>query len=406
MSRTRTLSSSSPGSHDYIAANNGVLTVTKSNTAGAFETKTITDTVTSQFAKRRAQGQVILNDVSLSRSKRGYVSGSVTIIENSQYQYTYAGDTPAGHLEPFICAAPVIIGVDSGLLLVEAYAKMNSAPLMTGEVLATLGQTVAMFRRPFKTATELLWKIHKRRDWYLNKMKSMTRLKANASSWLEARYGWQPIILDCKEIVKQVHKDRERCDTPRLVCRKGSKSAGDSSGSLTRSPTSSYTSTINSSVHKSVRCDVGVIFDSKSRTGTDKLLGILGLRGRDFPSTLYELTPFSFVADWFVNMGSWIQAVVPDPDISVRGNWVTTIYETVSTVSGSCHKHPDFPNSPSFEGSLGSSVLTTLAYNRTVNNVLPTHPGLTQRTVSGLHQLDAAALSLGIINTLLKGVRH
>lgn len=50
-----------------------------------------------------------------------------------------------------------------------------------------------------------------------------------------------------------------------------------------------------------------------------------GYRLSDIPSALWELTPWSFVLDWGVNLGDFIESLFTDVVTGVRGQWITTI---------------------------------------------------------------------------------
>jgi len=50
-----------------------------------------------------------------------------------------------------------------------------------------------------------------------------------------------------------------------------------------------------------------------------------GFRLRDIPNALWELTPWSFVLDWFVNVGDVVDAYVSTLDNAVKAQWVTIV---------------------------------------------------------------------------------
>lgn len=67
-------------------------------------------------------------------------------------------------------------------------------------------------------------------------------------------------------------------------------------------------------------------WDVQSSLGLD-LSGVLG--------AAWERIPYSFVLDWFVDMGSWLKAIVPVSGVTTLGNSVSTshIIENVNTVT-------------------------------------------------------------------------
>lgn len=45
--------------------------------------------------------------------------------------------------------------------------------------------------------------------------------------------------------------------------------------------------------------------------------------------TVWDLTPYSFILDWFINMGDIISAHAPVPGVKALASWVTTVDTTV-----------------------------------------------------------------------------
>lgn len=115
------------------------------------------------------------------------------------------------------------------------------------------------------------------------------------STWLEARYGWRPLIYDLKEINEAIKNFSER--RTRLSKRKG----GDTTTILTTDDvaywsyidiTTVITDTITIGFRGSVVADITV-----PKIQLNPLV------------TGWELLPFSFVVDWFVSIGKAIEAM-------------------------------------------------------------------------------------------------
>lgn len=154
------------------------------------------------------------------------------------------------------------------------------------------------------------------------------------------------------------------------------------------------------------RASAGVIYEIKSQTTSQNISRILGIRARDIPATLWEIVPYSFVVDWFVNVGTWLNAVVPDPNVTVLGNWITRVY------SFSCVEQVTFTfPKPSPLGTItttnvGSVTTVKERVIRDCNQSLTLLPVLTRRNMSALHLTDALSLSASKVINLLKGLKH
>jgi hypothetical protein len=367
------------------------------------ETKSISDNAHPNFRKIQRKGGVVLSDCAISRSSRSFTAGS----GSNDQGYALEGDVmvlagPAGPSS--VKTAPSSMVSSSEQLLMKLYAKINSSGLVGGEFVAELGSTVGMIRRPFRGASELLMRMWKYRQKRVGKT-IRSAAKASADAWLEYRYGWKPLIMDMDTIVQSSFRLFAENDQKRLVVRAGDGFTENVSGSWsaqgstlgagqTTSGTRSYT--------RECRIGVGVIYDIQSHSLSDKMAALFGTRARDVPATLWELTPYSFVVDWFVNVGDWLQMVTPSPGINVQGHWatsVTTIEETIAaTFDGTVAHH--------WSGSLGSQTTKSFSLSRTCNQILPAHPVWKLNPISVLHQADAAALMLKPILGQLGAFRH
>jgi hypothetical protein len=115
-----------------------------------------------------------------------------------------------------------------------------------------------------------------------------------AQNWLKYRYGVMPMVMTAQAALK-LAREAER--PPRFTAR-GEASLSDSSSDVWLTTDGSYaTVVINRERKYKVTARAGVLYDWSA----SKLLDELGLNGRSIPSALWELIPFSFIADWFLN---------------------------------------------------------------------------------------------------------
>jgi hypothetical protein len=69
-----------------------------------------------------------------------------------------------------------------------------------------------------------------------------------------------------------------------------------------------------------------------------------GLGLENIPSAIWEVIPYSFIIDWFVNAGDYIKACTPKADVKVLAEWTTTevIEETEVLHSYTSTGYPNF----------------------------------------------------------------
>lgn len=140
--------------------------------------------------------------------------------------------------------------------------------------------------------------------------------------WLEARYGWRPLLGEIGDIVQQLTD--------------GDYSRNKSSSSFTEDLSAVSTPKVTPGT-------------TANRTGTAVRSGTRTLRGfalaegnfgshPDFNpiQTAWELVPFSFVVDWFFDVGSYLTAITPMPGVVLRasGFSMKDSYTETYTVSG------------------------------------------------------------------------
>jgi hypothetical protein len=123
-----------------------------------------------------------------------------------------------------------------------------------------------------------------------------------AGRWLELQYGWKPLISDVYEASKAYAALTNASRTSRV------------SVSLTRK------GEFDSSANKSVRSCKGtinerwrIIYEMSEQMSAPRSLGLL-----DPAAVVWELIPYSFVLDWFVPVGSYLENLSNIPSLSGR----------------------------------------------------------------------------------------
>jgi hypothetical protein len=127
---------------------------------------------------------------------------------------------------------------------------------------------------------------------------------------------------------------------------------------------------------------------------------------RDLPTAAYELIPFSFVVDWFMDFNTAIEAATPVKGWSSLGSWLTFHKEEILTynryttggsfskvVSGITKTEQVFPH---------ASTMTLIKRSKTrTPGINAGFPHLDSKFKSFTHAISALALTISIGNSKL-----
>jgi len=205
----------------------------------------------------------------------------------------------------------------------EAYARASSAAYkavrqaqvqMSGPTfLGEARETLKMLRRPAESLR------HLSKDWLDTLQK---RKKANPKSWtkdisgawLEHSFGWTPLLADARDAMKAWNR---LFDTERYQPFTGFGSASN------QNPAETFTTFLQrfasylywryDSIGTSTRLvKIRGKVRAEAKTGARAQLELFGLTPSEFLPTAWELLPWSFLIDYFTNIGDIISAGVTD----------------------------------------------------------------------------------------------
>jgi hypothetical protein len=159
--------------------------------------------------------------------------------------------------------------------------------------------------------------------------------KTASARWLEVRYGWLPLIYDVQGALKALGAVRK----PRFTAR----GFANSSKSLITNGTAYYFGisglginwALTQNLEKRVRAFI--LYEVDARSFISQKLGLLQL-----PSSAWELVPWSFVIDWFVDIGSWLDSLTPRVGINIlaEGYTLATQHDRVRSVTSTSFVAP------------------------------------------------------------------
>lgn len=367
----------------------------------------IIDSIVPGYRKLRKQGAIVMNSCEIYEDE--YVSTS-----SGNWFFSHPDWGTASLVGD--CAGAVIMSaaefsesektLAKARALVKAYATLNESPVLGGEIMSDFNKTVSMLKHPFKSATSLMSRMLYKRNKLL-KSHTSDVMKANASAWLEYRYGWVPIIMDCKSILQIAKETTRKRDSGFRVARASDVNEKKLNNTFDHGIMGSWRARGTGTSTATYRSHVGIIYQISPCSIPEGVSRSLGLDARSIPATLWEIVPFSFVVDWFVNVGSFLQAIMPRSDIKILSSWQSSTYSYVRTISGGTIDRTIVEISPTpISGSLGGCKTMHRSLLREVNVSLPLAPFLTHVGLSGKQTADAAALSINRILSGLKKVKH
>lgn len=289
--------------------------------------KTFTDQVTPRFRERSANGEVIVNAMHSLEEERTATPGSwdYYVDPPPDKSFSWLGQRPSSfyHLLrafPGLASGGVshrpLEHKDIGTLAATEAAANVAAPDFDGLVtLGELAETISFLSNPLKGYNRLLeeWRKRKNRSRF---RKNMILKDYVADQWLSLRYGVRPLYYDTVRLMEAI--DESRNSQPERFTARGFasehlfssdvKETESGGNSLWRSDhdTSSY-----ASARAGILYEISVDYDH------------FGFRPSEVPGAAWELIPFSFVVDWFANIGNYVNAIVPRMGVRVLGSWTT-----------------------------------------------------------------------------------
>jgi hypothetical protein len=247
----------------------------------------------------------------------------------------FGGYTPTALLELEDVSALNALKQDVyNLAVTQAHANIDESEILALASMAESGKTVQSMLsimgrliRIAKAARKLEVKTI---------MKELSPKEA-ANRWMELRYAVRPMVYDVNGILSALQKKRE-------VARRTYRGwASDSLSHTDSVPDQGFfyecTVDVNRKIEYEVSAREGVLCDV-----TIDELTIFGVD--QLAESLWELIPFSFIVDWFANVGDTIAALTPDAGVKQRASWVT-VRENITALnsSGQIRNNSSWPTS-------------------------------------------------------------
>lgn len=178
-------------------------------------------------------------------------------------------------------------------------------------------------RGPFHLSNEDIWDPNFDNSKYLKKRK---RRKAVADLWLEFSFGWAPLVGDIYTAMK-VLSDFQFFTHP---LRAGAKESWGFNPPITPSSDAAFTYQAKCVHNASVSVHIGGVLTVTN--SNQRLLSRLGIVNPG--QVFYEMIPFSFVANYFVNIEEWINQFTQYDGVTVSQSWYTVLWKDTFLVTG------------------------------------------------------------------------
>lgn len=198
------------------------------------------------------------------------------------------------------------------LAVTQAHANIDESEMLAWATVYESGKTMESIKAILWRAYKILRNV---RRLHIRELAEELSPKEVANRYMEARYAIRPLLYDMRGAVNALNKSRGHT---RRTYRGFAEGRIDLSG--TQTTVASGLTYLNGvwtrkseyvvSAKAGVLCDVDVT--EISVLGIDHLV-----------ESAWELVPFSFIADWFSNIGDWIAAHTPNAGVRQRASWVT-----------------------------------------------------------------------------------
>jgi hypothetical protein len=360
------------------------------------------DNITPSWVARRESGDVIMNDMMIEKdtfvwdtSTKGSGTRDFGWYDKQVLSDISTAQAYAGLLFPTL-RPTTYTGFDNEVALATTrlYAKIQDTPIDLLTSMAELTKSLATINHCFRVAWRLLKAALKLRRLNLQGVIDAGQL---ANGYLEIRYGIRPIIYDVLGAIEAIealgktkrvnlkirHSIEEVVSNPILVSKRtGSTSLGVNTYYNQTDRTDTY---ITAGAILDFECDEADVFDEF---------------GIDLIDTAWELIPFSFIVDWFCNIGQVLTSWSPSYAVEVKGTYLC-LHEEMRRECYATKQYSYILGAYLSDVSHNGTIVKSERIRRYANPSRPWLPRLNIR-LDGLKILDMLAILYGARDQIRK----
>lgn len=195
--------------------------------------------------------------------------------------------------------------------VLRAHANVNPSELMA---LASIGESCKTYKFLADSSRRVLKIAHDAAHFKLRELRKQISPKELKDRYMEARYALRPLAYDVAGVLDSISAKRGSIRKTYSGSANGQSEYSDKligAGFWYESVCD-----VNRKATYTVSAKAGVLCSSDRQ-----LADIVGLH--QIPQTLWELTPLSFVVDWFAGVGTVVGAWTPKVGVNQLASWVT-----------------------------------------------------------------------------------
>jgi hypothetical protein len=210
----------------------------------------------------------------------------------------------------------------------KARAGVKSGKAGGWESVAELHKTIDMLRHPFASLTKLTNSFQSKSSLRRGSSKGLGAagsdiLQFSAGEWLKYRYGVLPLINDVQAVLNELGR--------KYVAQRQSSRASVTLSNTSYTPFSTTVTGWGCSHVEERESQTKVRAVSLDEYRSSMAIEA-GLDLSQIPKTAWDLIPYSFVVDWFINVGDFLNAMTPRLDVNHLGGCVTVEDLTITRV--------------------------------------------------------------------------